>query len=247
MLSILSLLILPALAVGMVSTVRKKAWFALFLLLSLNPLAVFFAGGVVAYFQGAPTIRFMGLPDIESFNIDRSTRCFSSGGGCVMHGNEWVFLTPHNLAVRTMAQIFGPPSRSYDGPYPTQEEAMQLTANAPPIPISPFLEGNVNVNGKVVTLDKAMIKRIVDRLNYFYLSEDDIQDLNSRVRAVIYQKRCLILRLSANDPPGEMEGLNFDAMIFFDTNTKRPFAYFNLTRNYLPRYPPVSYLPESDR
>lgn len=147
-----------------------------------------------------------------------------------------------------MALLFGPPSRSYDGPYPTKEEAIQLTENAPSIPLDKFFEGQITVGGKVVSLEKGMIEKLITGLRCFYLEESEFAAVKPRVRVVIEQERCLILRLSGTDAfSNNPDDPEIGVLIFFDTKTKRPFAYFRLGDRHLPRSPPVHYLPEFDR
>ena len=234
----LSLLIVPALIVATVWMVRRRAWFALTLLLASNPLGGFFAGGVLDYARGTPTLHFVGLPGIESYNLDRSSRGFPRGGGCLVSGNELVFSLPHNSAVRMMAKVFGPPSNSYDGPYPTKEEAMALTEDAATTPVREFLEGKVKVDGENQELGSDLIDKLIGGLDFGYV----VYSEEGMVRASLYDERCLILRLS------DKHGYGYpDTMIFFDREAKRPFAYFNLSEGSMRRHPPMSYLPEHDR
>jgi hypothetical protein len=47
--------------------------------------------------------------------FDPATRCFRVGGGCLVSGNEWAFIGPHNMGLRLISRLFGPPPRSYAG------------------------------------------------------------------------------------------------------------------------------------
>ncbi len=242
-----SMLILPALIMGAVVTVARKAWLAFGCLLALNPLGFHFAGGVVDYFRGAPSLWFTGLPRIESFNLDRTSRCFRAGGGCLVFGNEWVSLCPHNAALRLTALVFGPPTKSYDGPYPTEEEAKALTTGATATPLRVLQEGNVTVDGQTIFLGIELITQIVEGLQLSSLRPPDRSLCNSPVQATLHQERCLLLRLSEEDTfsSGSADRAK-DILVFLDMKTKRPFAYFRIKGSIFPRFPPAGYLPERD-
>jgi hypothetical protein len=90
LLSILSLLILPLLGYAVFRASRRGAWQPLVLVLLANPIGLWFIHGMVDYAKGAPRLRYMGLPSMEFYNIDRETRCFRQTGGCLVGGNEWV-------------------------------------------------------------------------------------------------------------------------------------------------------------
>ena len=185
---------------------------------------------------------------MESFNLDRSSRCFRRGGGCVISGNEWVYIFPHNAALRIVSGLFGYPSRSYGGPYPTKEEGLDLTAKAPATPLAGFVSGKLAVDGEVVEFDVNMVKRLVDRLGLCWLENPEEGDLHTEVRAVLYQKRCVVVRLSEQAGVPDSGGdWHKDILIFFDKRVKRPFAYFNIDRHSMSHLQPVAYLPEQDR
>jgi hypothetical protein len=84
LLSILSWLILPLLGYAVLRVVRRSAWGPLVLLLLVNPLGIWFFHGMVDYAKGAPRLHYMGLPEMEFYNLDRETRCFRETGGCVI-------------------------------------------------------------------------------------------------------------------------------------------------------------------
>lgn len=241
----LSVTILLAVPFGVVATVKRRAWLPLTILLLANPLSVAFIEGVVSYARGAPGFLSVGLPVIESFNVDRSTRCFRSGGGCLVSGNEWVFMFPHNSAVRLMSRVFGPAWRTYDGPYPTKDEALALVRDAPPTPVQQFLQGQVVVDGEVIDLGKETVGKLAKGLRWISLDDPELQDQNlATIQCAPYQTRCLVLRL--RERYGETEEYHADVLILFDRWNVRPFAYFTVSGRSTPWLPPVWYLPERD-
>jgi len=244
-----SVLMIPAIFGGVFVSLwqyGRQFWIPVTVVVVLNPLAVSFAGGITDYWGGAPSLWFMGLPRISSFNVDPANRCFHRGCGCCIWGNEWVYLDPHNAAVRLMLHFFGPPSKSYNGPYPTKEEAEHLVAKAPTTPVDDFLKGRIHVDDAILPLQPEVVNRLVERLALSFALEESIYDAHDKkIQATLYQDRCLILRIFValeNSRDAEC-----DLMIFFDKKTGRPFAYFNSRRNDSPRFPPVRYLPEQER
>jgi hypothetical protein len=242
----LSLLIVPALFAGLYRTVQEKWRLGTVLLVALNPLSFSVMTGIVGYVGGAPTLHFRGLPEIESFNVDRATRCFRSGGGCIPMGNEWATQGMHNLGVVMMATVFGPPARSYDGPYPTKEKAAILSADAPVTANEEFLKGQIHLGEQTIDLGKPAVEKLVKGLRIESLMFPEFKREPAEVRAALYEDRCLIVKISQRDD-FEPDKINNEVLIFFDKKSMRPFAYFNLT-GYVPtRSHPLAYLPEWDR
>ena len=159
LLSILSWLILPLLGYAIFRASRRRAWLPMLLLLVSNPTGMWFLHGMADYAGGAPKLRYMGLPSMEFYNIDPKTRCFRRTGGCLVGGNEWVSNDFHNLGVGVLAAVFGAPSRSYDGPYPTKEEALSAVANAPKLDLAEFAKGRIQVgmDADIVVFDPATV------------------------------------------------------------------------------------------
>jgi hypothetical protein len=120
----------------------------------LSPVIALFAVGISDWFSKRPQFYGMGLPGMEFFNLDSKTRCYRTTGGCVVTGGEWLFEIPHNAGLKTMCAVFGPPRHTYHGPYPTLEQALTLTTNAPATPVQKFLDGQVVLPGNSVELSK---------------------------------------------------------------------------------------------
>jgi hypothetical protein len=135
---------------------RKKRYVVCLLWFLLCPLSVYFAWGVVSYWQGTAVIVFHGLPGTASLNVDPVLRCERATCGCVIRGYEWVWKVPNNSAVRLMTLLFGPMPGAYTGPYPTEEEAFEALQNA--IPISPkyLMSDLFIVQGRKVQLDRGV-------------------------------------------------------------------------------------------
>jgi len=246
----LSWLIPVALGYGLVVVIRERAWALLVLLVVANPFAVFSVNGARDYVAGAPSLRSMGLPGTEFSNVDPETRCFTHTGGCLVQGDEWVFILPHNLTLRVLCAAFGPPARSYDGPYPDKHEALWLVSKSPHLDGADFMEGKIRTNGQLLQLDRELMDHLRLDLLSFYIDSAYLgnEDIGTHVQAFLLGNRCLIVRLKnydntslPEDPPQD------ECIILFDTKNMRPFAYYPITRNPLPRSPRVHYLAERSR
>lgn len=237
----LSFLIFFVLGFAIFRATIRKAWPPLILLIAANPFAFFFFGGMADYAKGSPKLRGMGLPSLEYFNVDPQTRCFRSGGGCVIRGHEWVSQGFHNLGVLTAVTAFGYPSGSYDGPYPSKEQAAELTANAPDLPLGDFQKGNVRIGDRLIQLDPSFIPDWGMMFGMFELHEgmEGEAGYEIRAKAALFEDRCLILRLIQQEP-GSREARDF--IILLDTLNRRPFAYYRISGSPFSRFPKVQYL-----
>lgn len=249
-LSVLSFLILPFLGFALFRTSRHRAWIPMVVLLLGNPLGFWFVEGLVDYAKGAPTLRYMGLPAIEFYNIDPKTRCFRRTGGCVVDGDEWVSQGSHNLGVLALATVFGTPSRSYDGPYPTREEALAMVAGSPKLNMSEFVKGRIMVGDRSLELEPGMLEKILSSVGDFSLTAYQYPDAapGSFAQAADIEGRCLIIRIVEPDPfSTATESENQDHMVLFDRKNLRPFAYYRIKGRQAMRFPRVRYLPEHSR
>jgi hypothetical protein len=250
LLSILSWLILPLLGYAIFRVSRRGAWLPLFVLLVSNPTGVWFIHGMVDYARGAPKLRYMGLPSMEFYNIDPKTRCFRRTGGCIVRGNEWVSHDFHNLGVGLLAAACGAPSRSYDGPYPTKEEAMSAVANAPKLDLAEFVNGRIQVGGSRIELNPKMVTDLSTTVGVYGLMDGMLPDgdLGTFAQAVVFQERCLILRIVEQDTsPTTTSSPDQDFLILMDLKCLRPFAYYRIHGDRARRFPKVQYLLENSR
>lgn len=242
----LSLLIVPIFGFAWIRAALCKAWVPLVVMVCANPFVVFFVHGFVDYSEGAPRLLSMGLPRMEFYNVDRETRCFRQTGGCVSHSNEWVFQMPHNLALRVAAEIFGPPARSYDGPYPSKEEALGLVASGSALDISLLRKGEVRVGKQMIQLDPEMVRELGFTFMMMPIADSEPADDDEgfHAQAVLYQDRCLILRFADRGIGSDDET---DCLVLIDTRARRPFAYYPIKGRGFPHSPRVQYLPEDSR
>ncbi|MEO5915546.1 MAG: hypothetical protein ABIS50_15035 [Luteolibacter sp.] len=247
----LTLLIVPLLVTCLFITLRRRAWLCSLILLLANPLSLFFIGGVVDYAKGAPALHSMGLPSREFYNVDPTTRCFRQTGGCVVYGGEWIHQVPHNIALIFLSGVFGPPSRSYDGPYPSKEEALRVVSSAPKLNPSDFIGGRVHVGSATLEIKPDDLVELLEDQGIFRSTQEtySLDDLSGTdVYAAIFENRCLILRFkSANSMFTSEESPVQQNMVLFDSKNMRPFAYFPVQGERLRRNPKLRYLAEQSR
>lgn len=221
-------LILPFLLLfALRRAIADKAFFIIAVIILANPLTFFFARGAMEYFSGRPALHGMGLPGPEHANIDPETRCFSASGGCVISGDEWVHIFPHNLALRILTTVLGPPSDTYDGPYPTRAEA--IAASTPGTLVSPedFKSGNIPTDSGLVRLDPVLIEKIVSHLLPFSGYAKGELLVEEQLHAALFQKRCLILRWRGETPVDANEEMD-EAIILIDIRNIKPFALYQI-------------------
>ncbi len=231
-----------SLTMGIAFPLIKKNWLLLTLVLLLNPFSFAIVPAAIDYNQGIARLKGMGLPNIEYYNIDPETRYTRTTGGCLINGNEWLRDTPYNMTVILLCKIFGWQKGSYDGPYPSKAEALILSDRAKIVPTSDFINGTIRVNGSGLQLTNEQIEALIHGLYLeFCIFKDECK--KGTVSAIVYQDRCLILRIQYTIRSNEKS----DFMIFFDLDNSRQFAYFNIGRaGIITRQHPISYQPRDD-
>lgn len=246
----LSWLMFLMLGLALLRTSYRGAWLPMLLIFVANPMVVWFFTGIVDYAKGSPRLWYMGLPSLEFYNIDPKTRCFKQTGGCLVSGNEWVSQGFHNLGLLAMGAVFGAPSRSYNGPYPSKEEAFHEVSGAPKLDMPEFLKGRIAVAGRHVELDPKIVRSFGSTLGIYPLMDEEYLDEDSGIfaQAVVHRDRCLILRIVEPDIfPSTSEIHDEDYIILVDLKNLRPFAYYRIKGGRARRCPQAQYLPELSR
>lgn len=225
----------PLLAIGVIlHLLGKRQLLAALSIVALSPfmLAVYMA--TFSYASGTATLQGMGYPGNGYFNVDPTSRCLRSNGGCCVSGNEWVFILPNNLTVTALSATLGPMAGSYRGSYPTEAEAKQAIQNGTEISEKDLHAGFFAINGHNVKLDKGVGDRLLERLNYDLFYENP----KPPITAVIYDQDCFILRIpfarnwDAKNPSA--------AIALISTAKGRPFAFYS-DGDYHQPFPPVTW------
>jgi hypothetical protein len=200
---------------------------AIVCLFGVSAFAVALAVG--SYLHGSARFEYMGLPNMEFFNVDPVYRCGHDTGGCLVKGTEWLTQEPNNFVLRHLINYFGPQRGSYTGPYPTEAEANAALDGAQPVALSDILEDRFVLGGARVRMAKGLGQRIAERwINPF--SFDEIKKLGIEktifgpVTATVWKERVLLMR----GPPT-------DRMIAaIDLNTGKAFAFYNGKERFPP-------------
>ena len=230
-LNFLSILIIPLIIIFMIKFIFARQFKRCLLLLIFNPISVFCIWGTLSYIMGKPHVHYSGKPTIYASNIKRDTRCIPVSDGC-FSGNEWVRQIPINISVRTMVALFGPPWRSYCGPYPSKEDGLDFVQGGFQVPYTSFINGEILLDSESVILDKNMISDMVSISSGPYLSEDKSVENSIFIRAKLYDAECLIINILDKRLP-ESDGY----LLYFDYEIRRPFAIYKLGESYLDVFP----------
>lgn len=156
-----------------------------------------------------------------------------------MLGNEWISISPHNSALGLMSWVFGPPSRSYDGPYPSKEQALAILSEATEVAMPDILSDRIPCGPDVCLLEEGVGPALVSGLGFYPLDKPDDSDEDQiKISAVFYQERCLVLRI-------RQKRNYLDYLLLIDRTKGKPFAYFHILKEGQPRmgrnYHPVNY------
>ncbi|MGV3755786.1 MAG: hypothetical protein ACO1QS_10430 [Verrucomicrobiota bacterium] len=197
--------------------------------LLLNPMAMAFYQGTMAWFDERPAFTGNGLPSHEAFNLDRKTRCYRNIGGCVVYGGEWVYHDSHNAGLKLMTIVFGLPPKTYHGPYPTFQEATNATANAVTISVAQFETGKFEIDGRSIQFGSQTIDSLVSDLG-MYLLED------TSIRVAIWQNECLVIHLQSTNSATLGSNLA-QAVYLFQVNELKPLARHVNGNGFAPRIP----------
>lgn len=224
--SFIPICLMAALVLGVVW--KNKTIAALVL---LNPMAIAFYQGAAEWFDERPAFTGNGLPNCEASNLDRETRCYRRVGGCVVYGGEWVYHDAHNSGLRLMLFLLGPPPKTYHGPYPSQEEAINATAKAALVSPEEFEAGKFKAEELNVEWGEKMTLDLLSDLGLLIATEDGVQ-----IRTAIWQKECLIIHVQKpgikDEPYTEVNGI-----YLFQIKSMKPIARYLIGETRGPRIP----------
>jgi hypothetical protein len=240
----LSYAIFPLLLWALNRSLKERNRVLTAILLLTNPLSLIAMKAAADYARGAPSLRSMGLPDAEFSNIDRKTRCFRTTGGCLVNGDEWVVEAPHNLTLHLLCSILGPPSKSYDGPYPDKETALRIVSAAPLQKAEDLSESRISFGSESFQFTPENAEALASGLGTYGAFGPDYDSELFRIQAASFEQRCLIIRVRETeifDPEGT------DCLVLIDQTTLRPFCRYQISGDRMPRFARFQYLPEHSR
>jgi hypothetical protein len=216
-------------------TKQLRALVAVFV---FSPMMAGFVAGCLAYGEGHPHLLGGGLLDrVEDHNPDPIARVPWSTSGCLVGGGEWLFQTPFNHAVRGAVLLFGYVPGSYDGPYPTCEEASASVREPGPELLVSALEADrveLDLGTRRVTLAPGVGPA---------LASAGGREEVVRIRQI--GERVLVLGFSDPFDDGPWDVF----MVLVDARSGRPFAYYGRGVRYerLRRNPAVTGIGASSR
>jgi hypothetical protein len=231
----LSLGVIPILLCAPLLSVRWKNVMPLSVVIA-SPVAVAFVIGVYKWTIDHPAFVGTGLPSPAAFNLDRTSRMWWDTGGCVVTGNEWVFVTPHNLGLRLTSILLGPPRRTYRGVYPSAEETRRLTDKAAITPSQKFFDGILIVEDREIDIGKDHTQLIRQDIGQDWWDPEGVVG-KGKVTVVLVNSECLIVRVVSDG--GYFDGKNHsDGAMLIDFKTMLPFARYSFigTLPRIPRY-----------
>ena len=220
---------------GLAYLLRHRRFTAALLLVIATPLSVSFLWGVVDYANGNARLRYSGLPGTTFHNLDPDLRCGRSTYGCIVTGNEWVTQAPYNGAVRLLTACFGWMPNTYDGPYPTENDARNAIANGIPVSIRDLRNDRLVIGGVSIELDQGVGLELVERLRY---SDEFFGETPPEMAATIWQQECIVLRIPIR-PDFEHDAPSA-VVVLISRAAGRPFAYY-AEGEYSHHFPPVTW------
>lgn len=228
-------LFFPLLAIGVVlHLLSKRQLLAACSIIALSPFMFAVGMATISYVNGTATLQGMGYPGPGYFNVDRTSRCLRSNGGCCVSGNEWVFILPNNVTVTALSATLGPMAGAYRGSYPTEAEAKQTISTGTKVSPDDLRSDFLVVDGRNIKLDEGVGARLLERLNYdfFFVSPPP------PITAALYDQDCLVLRIPVSrnwDPKAPSA-----AIALISTEKGRPFAFYS-EGDYHDPFPPVTW------
>lgn len=228
---------IPLATIGAFAMVRRSPGIALLALLS--PAPVNLALGMGSWFTNHPAFVFVGLPSATAENLDPSTRCFHSSGGCLSAGGDSLVLGPGNFGLRTMVQYFGPPPHTYHGAYPDELEAERVTTDALPTTVTEFNAGSLRLGTNQIQIPVGLAQAMAAEVPLWPYDEEDIDKSTVQIRAALYRDHCLLIRLTCRSKDGTrfpaLESRRFvDCIYLANSADQHVFARFPL-RGLVPR------------
>jgi hypothetical protein len=127
---------------------------------------------------------------------------------------------------------------------------MRAVASVPKLNLAEFAKGRIQVGGSRIDLDPKMVADLATTVGVYGLMEGMFPDDDSGTfaQAVVFQERCLILRMVEPDTfPTTTRSGGQDFLSLMDLKCLRPFAYYRINGDRARRFPKVRYLLEDSR
>lgn len=195
----LFLILVPLALVASAILIIRRKWRWLVASLLFSPMALAASVGAFGYFTGTAKLWGMGLMRYPT-NVQPATRMQWSSGGCMVTGNEWMTQLPHNLTVMSLFHCFGTMHGAYDGPYPTETDALAALAGGAPLDLKELRAGRVTVAGVTATLAANLGEKLLDGFPEGPAIEPDNPQILAEYgtpQVAVFGGRCLVLGIPA--------------------------------------------------
>ncbi len=219
----LSLLSPLVLVVALAWCIEKRLRVRFAILLLLNPFTFLSMRSVVDYCRGNLVLHDVGMPKTSDLGLDRRYRCRVSTSGCIPIGNEWVFFVAYDFPARLLLGQFGWMPGTYTGPYPTEQETIQvLDQSEQPISVADFCNDAFSIGDIPIRLDHGVGQALYDGAqlkSIFGASEQPM------ITGTIWKDECVILRIPLM--PGDVKKSSVTLIVCLSRSAGRPFAYYS--------------------
>jgi hypothetical protein len=196
--------------------VKAKLWRRLLVLLSVSPVAVVSVLAAGSFIRGRARLLAVGYPAIELANVDPGTRLQTVSSGCMVDGSEIVSHLPNNIVVRLLSSLTPMPG-SYQGPYPSRDEARHALRTASELNADELEADELHVGGKAFSLRNHLGHQIGVALG---------TQPTPKLRVALWKDTVLILQFdAANRYESELDE-TATVLALVDARTGKIFAYY---------------------
>ncbi len=180
----------------------------------------------------------MGLPGPSFYNVDPQTRLSRTTGGCLVSGSEFLFQAPNNCTLAVLTKVFGPMRGSYDGPYPTEEQANAALGGATALNMEQFKQGRIAFDATSIEIGQELATKLLWQAGLTLFGNDDValeEGKNPPAIDAAVINTVVILRLRR---PFDSE--HAALIVLIDSKTTKPFAFYYRGQHF-PRRPATSW------
>jgi hypothetical protein len=195
---------------------KAKLWRRLMVLIGISPGAVVSVLAAGSFIRGRAHLLAVGYPRIELANVDPGTRLQTVSSGCMVDESEIVRHLPNNIIVRLLSALTPMPG-SYQGPYPSRDEARLALCTASELNADELEHDELRVGGKAFRLRKHLGHEIRVALG---------TQPAPKLRVALWKDAVLILGFDAGNGYESELDEPATALALVDARTGKIFAYY---------------------
>ena len=122
---------------------------------------------------------------------------------------------------------------TYEGPYPTEREAINAIADGVSVSIDDLRSDRMEIEGLLIQLDDGVGRELIDGLRLF---ARPIHETATDITATVWRRECVVLQVpmrkyAEDEKPSAV-------VVLISRSAGRPFAYYAVG-DYHHEYPPV--------